>query len=50
MDKFQEHYEAALHHMRTVLSAQDDREAVRRFMVAKKRIEDCIDDINSKTK
>jgi hypothetical protein len=50
MDKFQEHYEAALHHLRTVLSAQDDREAVRRLMAAKNRIDDCVDDINSKQK
>ena len=46
MDTFAKEYEASVRHLKTVISAKDDREAVRRLIVARQHIDKCIDGIN----
>ncbi len=50
MDTFAKDYEASVHHLKTVISAKDDREAVRRLIVARQHIDKCIDGINESNK
>lgn len=50
MEEFAKNFDAAMHHLRTVIAAKDDREAVRRLMASKQHIEKCVDNLNDARK